>query len=130
MTGRFVLSLLAFFVAALIFTSPVFAESGEGTRRIEAKKTILIPWSKDAKTSELGLSPEATKMLDLWLDYGRNKYGKRAKPSPAFTGVPHEVWKCEKGTIELQCNFVSLVIDSAIIPISDSTKIVNSSQFG
>ena len=125
MFSRTLTTFFALVIAVTFLASPVFAESTDDIRRAEAKTTILIPWSKAAKTAELKMSPEATKMMDLWLDYGRNKFGGRAKPSAGFRGVPHEVWRCQDGKIFLSCNFVSLVIDSAEISINDSTSIIS-----
>ncbi|MFA4987488.1 MAG: hypothetical protein WC712_12975 [Candidatus Brocadiia bacterium] len=112
------------FVSALVlalclpFAAPLFAEENDDAAREEAKKTIMYPWSKDAHTADLKLGPEATKMVDLYLDRCRNDYARRAKPSEMFMGNAHEIWETKDGVIDFHVDFVVLVIDRAPLPIA------------
>ncbi len=93
--------------------------------REEARQTILVPWSESAHTADLKLSKEATHLIDLWLDFCRNKYGERARPSEHFRGVPHDVWEARDGGIGFQACFVNLQIDTARVPLAESPALLS-----
>jgi len=117
----FVVLLLAFFAVP----SVCFAEvEDDAAMREEALKTIMYRWSQTAKTSELSYSDEEKQAIDLWLDFCRNKYGRRALKSDKFMGVPHEMLVVEDGKITFAAMFVMLEIAKSVVPVSRITNIV------
>ena len=119
------------YLPALLFISVVFfviyagaEQESDKEAREEARRTILIPFSKDAGTSALKLSEDCVKMVNLWLDFGRNKYAGRAKPSRRFQGVAHPELKVADNKITFRASFTSLCIDSASIPVCELPVII------
>jgi hypothetical protein len=112
---------------ALLFASAVLlllclapqAAAGEDpaadARRAEARASVLIDWSRDAKTARLNLGPGATAMLDLWLDYCRSRYDGRRKPSTHLSGIPQETWGVEGGALVFRPMLMDFEIDRAAI---------------
>jgi hypothetical protein len=99
--------LLLSFVIAM---QPAFAETTP-QELDELRKNFLVPASKDAKTAELGLSAEATRCIDLWLDYSRVKYSGKPNNNRQFMGVAHELVSETDGKFTVGIGYVNVVID-------------------
>lgn len=91
----------------------------EKALRDDARRTVLIPFSAAAKTKELKLSSEATKFIDIWFDYCRNKFAARAKPSEQMSGTAHESFEATDSGIKLTIGFVVVTLETAAVPAKE-----------
>jgi hypothetical protein len=125
---RLPLALALFAAAILAAPATVFADEepdADVARRAIARQTVLVEWSLSAKTASLGLSEEATRFLDLWLDFCRSKHARRTRPSTEFRGVPHAAWEAKDGSaLVLRIAFASLEIEKAELTIAETPAVL------
>lgn len=107
----------------LLALAPVLRAEEESAERDAARAAVLIPWSGDAKTKQLGLSASATELLDLWLDFCRSKHASRTRPDERFQGVPHAEWGGDESSLVLEVVFVNLPLAEATLAEADAAAL-------
>jgi hypothetical protein len=112
-------------IAATILVQPVRAqERDDKARREEARRSVMIPWSWSARTADLGLSEAANELINVWMDFCRNKWQRRARRSRIFVGTPHEIWTWDEKRLALTVSFGNLEIVKAGFALKEAPRLL------
>ncbi|MHC4930947.1 MAG: hypothetical protein ACYTGV_01985 [Planctomycetota bacterium] len=116
--------LLATLLAAALAEPVLAQELDPKVVREEAQRSIMIRWSWNAKTKNLGLSPTTNDFINLWLDFCRNKWQRRARRSRTLHGTPHCEWRRNKESLTFVVSFTSIEIARAELPLKDAPRLL------
>ena len=119
------LTALLTFLIALLASAPALAAEIDKKAQAEARRTIMIPWSKDAKTSKLKLK-DATRLVDLYLDFCRNRHQKRGKTGERFRLYASSSWSCDGKKVTFHVTGAGIEIENASIKVSKASKFLDS----
>ena len=116
--------LLATLLAA-VSAGPAVAQGVDAKAvREEAQRSVMIRWSWSAKTKNLGLTSEANDLINLWLDFCRNKWQRRARRSRTLIGTPHSEWRRNKESLTFVVSFGTVEIGRAEFPLKEAPKLL------
>jgi hypothetical protein len=113
-------------VLAALLSATALAQGGAEQAGLleEARRTVMIPHSKGASTADLKLSADATRLVDAYLDYCRNRWQRRSQASPRFRGTPHSVWGRDGDRVTYSVRFTNLHIVDASVPVAEAAGVL------
>lgn len=117
---------LALVLAPSCFAGDAADNAVDQAKREEALRTIMFRWSQTANTKSLALPETTTQVVDTWLDYCRNTYQRRAKPSEQFMGSAHAWFEASGSDIVFHVDFMALSLLTPRMPAKEAPALLAS----